>query len=207
MATTTKKKTTAPKTAPKSTPKTDTKVESAPKEQEKADELKLTDVTPGTPKIGDDALIRVKSNVFGELVYVNKRNGEVTKWANNGDIQTLEMGALRAMRANSIAFFANQWIIPIGFDDENADKYKVGDIFKALYITQYYKDFIDPADYVTICSWTPAQIKEKVPLMSDGAKANLAVALNDYIEKGVLDSLRAIKTFEEVLMCDLKNPE
>lgn len=197
MATTTaKKKTTAAtKTAP------------AVKDPKKEDGLGLTDVTPGTPKLGDDVLVRVKSNVFGELIYENKRTGEVTKWANCGDIQTLDMGALRSMKANAVAFFINQWVVPIGFDDENADKYKVGDIYKALYITQYYKDFIDPADYRAICSWTPEQIKEKVPLMSEGARANLAVALNDYIEKGVLDSLRAIKTFEEVLGCDLKNPE
>ena len=39
------------------------------------------------------------------------------------------------------------------------------------------------------------------------AKAKLVVVLNTYIEKGILDSLKAIKTFEEVLGCDLKRPD
>lgn len=44
-------------------------------------------------------------------------------------------------------------------------------------------------------------------MLSKGAKGKLVVALNTYIEKGVLDSLKAIKTFEEVLGCDLARPE
>ena len=39
------------------------------------------------------------------------------------------------------------------------------------------------------------------------AKVNLAVALNTYIEKGILDSLKRIKAFEEALGCELKMPE
>ena len=103
--------------------------------------------------------------------------------------------------------FTNQLVIITGFADENAEKYEVADIYKALYITQYYKDILDSTNYDEICSWTPAEIKQKVPMLSKGAKGKLVVALNTYIEKGVLDSLKAIKTFEEVLGCDLARPE
>jgi hypothetical protein len=44
-------------------------------------------------------------------------------------------------------------------------------------------------------------------MMSAEAKVNLAVALNTYIEKGILDSLKRIKAFEEVLGCDLRVAE
>ena len=111
------------------------------------------------------------------------------------------------MKNGAIKFFANQLVIITGFADENAEKYEVADIYKALYITQYYQDVLDPADYEEICSWTPVVIKQKVPMLSKGAKGKLVVALNTYIEKGVLDSLKAIKTFEEVLGCDLMRPE
>jgi hypothetical protein len=43
--------------------------------------------------------------------------------------------------------------------------------------------------------------------MSAEARVNLVVALNTYIEKGILDSIKRIKAFEEVLDCDLKIPE
>ena len=98
-------------------------------------------------------------------------------------------------------------VIITGFADENADTYTTADIYKALMIGQYYKDLIEPSDYAAVCAWEPEDIKKKVSLMSTEAKANLAVALNTYIEKGILDSLKRIKAFEEVLGCELKIPE
>lgn len=176
----------------------------APEEEEKLD---LKKVTPGTVRIDDNAVVNVKSNVFGELVYVDGRSREETRWDRCGSVQQMSFGSLRSMKASAISFFKNQWVIMTGFADENAEKYTAADIYKALFVTQYYKDLIEPSDYESVCSWSPAEIKQKVSLMSAESKANLVVALNIYIKKGILDSLKRIKTFEEVLGCELEMPE
>ena len=163
----------------------------------------LSDTTDGAVKIDDYAVINVKSNVFGKLIYIDKRTGEEITWSTCGAVQPVSFGTLRNMKMSSLAFFKNQWVIPFEFADENAEKYTPADIYKALFIAQYYKDLIEPSDYTQVCSWTPDEIRQKVSMMSKEAKGNLAVALNTYIEKGILDSLKRIKTFEEVLGCDL----
>jgi len=168
------------------------------------EKINLKKVSDGAVKIDDHAVINVKSNVFGQLGYTNKRSGAKTSWPRCGSVQPMSFGELRDMKASDIAFFENQWIIIVGFADEHAEKYTTADIYKALYITHYYKNLVEPSDYIEICSWSPNEIREKVALMSSAAKSNLVVALNTYIEKGILDSLKAIKTFEEVLGCDLR---
>lgn len=169
--------------------------------------LDLQRTSQGIVRIDDSALINVKSNVFGELYFIDPVTREKIIWPQCGEILPIPLATLRHMKTGAAKFFTNQLVIITGFADENADKLEVADIYKALYISQYYKDILDPTDYDDICGWTPDVIKQKVPVLSAGAKGKLVVALNTYIEKGVLDSLKAIKTFEEVLGCDLKRPE
>lgn len=166
--------------------------------------IDLADTTKDSAKvIPDSALVNVRSNVFGILTFKSRRNGEMIVWDNCGEVQQVSMGTLRSIKTEVIDFFKEQWLLPLGFADENAEIFKPADIYKQLYIAQYYKNYLDPSDYRTLCEMTPEQIKEQVGLMSESAKLNLIVALNTYIEKGVLDSLRAIKAFEEALGCNL----
>ena len=157
--------------------------------------------------ISDSSLINIKSNTFGELFVIDPITREEISFPECGSVQTVTMGFLRHLKTGAVKFFSNQMFIIIGFADENADKYSVEDIYNALYISQYYKDYLDPSDYDVICSWSPEEIRRKVPLLSAGAKQKLVVAVNTYIEKGLLDSLKAIKTFEEVLGCELRGLE
>ena len=197
MATTTKKKTT--------TPKVDMSDVIVPCEE--TTELDLTKTTAGTVRIDDTALINVRSNVFGELIFVDTVTKEKISWHQCGEVLQMPLSTLRHMKNGAVKFFTNQLVLITGFADENAEKFEVADIYKALYISQYYKEILDPTNYDDICNWKPAEIKEKVSVLSGGAKAKLVVVLNTYIEKGILDSLKAIKTFEEVLGCDLMRPE
>lgn len=169
--------------------------------------IDVSKVSEKKAEISDSAMINVRSNVFGELFYVDPVTKEEVSWPQCGDTQVLTMSALRHMKTGAIKFFVNNLVLITGFADANADKFEVADIYKSLGIQQYYKNYLDPTDYENICSWSPAEIRSKVELMSQGAKQQLIVALNTYIEKGVLDSLRAIKTFEEVLDCELGRPE
>lgn len=157
--------------------------------------------------IPDSARINVKSNVFGTLYFESKRMGETIEWGRCGEVQTTTLAVLRNMKMEAPRFFKDQWVIIVGFADSNKDKFEVADIYQALFITQYYKNIVEPSDYTEICSWSPDEITERVPLMSEGARENLAVALNTYIEKGVLDSIKAIRAFEKALGCSLWRKE
>ena len=164
--------------------------------------LDLSDTTADV-KIDDSTLIRVKSNTFGELIYVNHRTQEKTVWSQCGDVQTMSMADLRAMKANQIAFFENQWIVILGVEDGSECKAKPADIYKVLAIGRYFTNLVEPADFNEICNWDESEIEDRVSLLSDGAKNNLIVALNEYVEKGILDSVKKIKAFEKALNCEL----
>lgn len=171
------------------------------------EKLDLSKTTDGQIRLDDSVSVDVKSNVFGKLTYIDKKTQDEVVWNRCGESNPMTIGMLRSMKATQVNFFKNQWIIITGFADGNDNEYTTADIYKALMIGQYYQDLIEPSDYQTVCSWTPEEIKKKVSLMSAEAKVNLAVALNTYIEKGILDSLKRIKAFEEVLGCELKIPE
>ena len=171
------------------------------------EKLDLTKTTEGQIRLDDSVVVHVKSNVFGKLTYVDKRTQEEVVWPRCGEVMPMTIGLLRNMKATASNFFKNQWIIITGFADDLADVYSTADIYKVLMIGQYYQDLIEPSDYATLCSWSPEEIKRSVSMMSSESKINLAVALNTYIEKGVLDSVKRIKAFEEALGCELKIPE
>lgn len=157
-------------------------------------------------KLDDSVLISVKSNTFGGLLFVNPRTGDKTEWSGCGDVQTLTMGDLRAMKGTQRAFFENQWIFIVGVNEPGYDDVTAEDIYKNLMVTQYYKNILDPDNYTEIFSWEPHLIKETISMMSDGAKMNLVVAANTCIEDGTLDSLRKIQVLEECLGCELTKP-
>lgn len=151
-------------------------------------------------KLDETMLINVKSNTFGKLVYVNHRTGERTIWSNAGDIQTMALSELRAMKANQSSFFANQRIVIESTENEEVTP---NDVYKALAVAQYYTNLVESTDFTKINSWTVAQIPEKVAKLTESGKLNLVTALNEYIEEGKLDSVKKIKAFEEALNCEL----
>lgn len=154
--------------------------------------------------LDDTVLIKVKSVFFGRVVYVNRRSRETTVWEKTGDVQLMPFGELRIMKAEQVAFFKNQWLLIIGVADGEKCNATPAEICDKLAITQYYKNFINPEDFHALCDMSADNIKEQVSLMSDAAKDNLIVALNDFIKDGTLDSIRKIKVFEEVLGCSLR---
>ena len=171
------------------------------KKMDKIGEVTLGEKT-GSP-VQDNLLVRVKSNVFGKLIYINKRNGEKTVWDGVGDVQIMTIGDLRMMRAEQNAFYRNQWILILGPMDGSGEGITCADIYDALGIKQYYANYIDPSDLSGIISWDDAEIEERVSMLSRAQRDNLIVALNTYIENGRLDSIRKIRTFEKALGVEL----
>lgn len=156
-------------------------------------------------KIEDGASIKVKSGFYGVLHYKNPRSGEKFIWQHIGDIQFLSMSDLRAMKAQNVGYFKNQWLVIMGVSDDSNSKATPADIYKALAIDIYYKNFIDPNTFSDVCSWNNDDIVEKISMLSEEARKNLIVALNGFIEDGTLDSRKKIKVFEQALNCELQN--
>lgn len=158
-------------------------------------------------KLDDTVLVNVKSNTYGQLFFRNPRTGDATEWSHFGDTQTLTMGDLRAMKGSHRAFYENQWIYILGIEDSGYEDVTPDDIYKTLMVSQYYKNVLDPDNFHQIFSWSEAKIRERVAMMSSGAKLNLVVAANTAVQNGTLDSLKKIKTLEDVLGCELDRPE
>lgn len=158
-------------------------------------------------KLDDTVLINVKSNTYGTLFFRNPRTGDTTEWSHFGDVEQLTMGDLRAMKGTQRAFYENQWIYIMDVEDEGYEDVTADDIYKALMVSQYYKSILDPDNFDQIFSWPEAKVKERITMMSSGAKMNLMVAANTAIKSGKLDSLKRIKVLEELLGCELDRPE
>ena len=152
--------------------------------------------------IGDNVLVLVQSGFYGKLVYMSRKSGDMVIWENPGDVQIMSMRDLREMKAEQVGFFKNQWVIILSVADGEKCKATSEDIYRSLIVSQYYENFINPSDFEEVCGWDDATLRQRVPLMSQGAKDNLAVALNGFINDGKLDSIKKIKLFAEVLNCD-----
>lgn len=166
-------------------------------------DLKLDSKDVKPVKLEESTLVKVKSNVFGTLYYRNSKTGEETEWSMCGEIQSMTIGDLRAMKATQSSFFSNQWVVILGLDDGEDSSITPAEVYKTLGITKYYLNLIEPSNFEQILSWDVNTIATKVSFLSEGAKRNLVVALNEYIEKGLLDSITRIKAFEKALQCDL----
>lgn len=154
--------------------------------------------------IPEDTAIKVKSGFYGKLHYKNLITKEKVVWERQGEEQIMTLRELRAMRTAQPAFYKNQWIIIVGIADGEDCEATPYDIYKALAVTEYYKDFIDPSNFDIVCDWNETEINERIALMSPGTKENLIVALNGFIKSGRLDSIRKIKAFEKALDCELR---
>jgi len=174
-------------------------------ENETAD-IDFKDTTPGI-KIDDNVLIKVKSNVFGQLVYRNFQTGDRIEWAMCGEAQDVTMADLRAMKASQAAFFRNQWVIILGVAESSECQARPADIYRALGIVKYYENLVDPSNFNDLCSWPENEIAERVSLLTPGAQENLTIALNEYVKRGALDSVRRIRAFEKALGCKLSRPD
>lgn len=154
-------------------------------------------------KLDDTLRVIVQSNVHGGLLFINQRTGDKTEWDRFGDKQTLTMGDLRSMKGSQRAFFENNWIFVESVDEAGYEDVTPEDVYKALMVTQYYKDSLTPNNFHELFRMSPDELRKSIHRMSADAKTNLIVAANDGIRNGSLDSLRVIQTIEDALGCEL----
>lgn len=159
-------------------------------------------------KLTDDVKVRVKSNYYGTLMFTPKSTGSTVVWRTPGEVQTLKISDLREMRIRCSSVFKNQWVVILGVALYEECDATAEDICKALEVEDFYKNFIEPTDFVELCNVNETELAERIKMLTPGARSNLIVALNSYIKNGTLDSLKRIKLFEKLLECELyKNEE
>ncbi len=149
----------------------------------------------------------VKSNVFGELIYINDRTGDQIVWENYGDEQVLSAKDIRDMKAKQQSFFKEGWISIIDSSCVNFDEYTLKDVYDALQIGRYYADDLVSFDLDTVFTLSEDALKKKVANMSNTVKRTVIIRANDKIRDGSLDSIKKVKLLEEVLGCELTSPE
>lgn len=167
--------------------------------------MATTNVKKSAVKITDDMICNVASACFGGLIYVDPRTREKIEWEDYGVTQQIPFEMLRTMKMNYVKFFKNNWVVIKGVEDE--PDITPADVYRALHVEQFYRNIIDPDNFESVCAWKESEIEERVKLLTPGARQNLTVALNTFIENGTLDSVRKIKAFEKALGCELSLPE
>lgn len=158
--------------------------------------------TKQQPKITDNTLIKVKNGVFGRLIFVSRRNGNTIRWDTQGDIQYVTFSELLEIRNQSIGFYKDQMLIVLGIAEQDECKATVEDIYNALGVREFYKNFIDITDFHTVCGWDISEIPERIAMLSPAVKQNLIVAINQFIKDGTLDSRKKIRAFATALNCE-----
>ncbi len=154
-------------------------------------------------KITDNTEICVTSMFSGKLRFTNSRTGESYIWSRRGEALDLTVSDIKDMRSKQVLFFDNQWVRIGDGVDEDGNTIPSHEIIKALRLEHYYKNFIDPDNFDELCSIKTEDIENRVSMLTDGAKENLTVALNDYIKSGRLDSISKVRAFEKALGCSL----
>ena len=196
------KSTTASKT-------TNNKTEDKKVVEKTVEKVETKNITKKKLRLDDNVLISVKSNRFGELIYINHKTGDETRWENFGDVQPLSVGDLRAMKAKQLTFFKENWITIEGIEDadDDYDDVEIEEIYEALQISQYYDEYLCPKDINKVFNWTTDEMKNKIPRMTKSVRESILVRANELIKLNILDSMSKVKALEEVLGCELTSSE
>ena len=155
----------------------------------------------------DNDEVVVRSNVFGELIYINDRNGDQIIWENCGEEQVLSVRDIRDMKAKQHSFFKEGWISITDSPDVDFEEYTMKEVYDALQIGRYYNDNLVSFNIDDIFVMSEDALRKKISTMSEGIKRSIVVRANEKIIDGSLDSLKKVKLLEEVLGCELTSPE
>ena len=160
-------------------------------------------------KLDDNVSLLVSSNIFGELIYINHKTGDKYTWENMGDVQSLYVSDIRAMKSNQRKFLEQNWIVIDGIADtsEEYEGVDVTEIYEALQISNYYKNFLCPSNLNDVFNWSVEDIRNKVPKMPVSTRETIAIRANELIKAGIIDSIAKVKVLEEVIGCELASED
>ena len=148
--------------------------------------------------------IIVKSNMFGNLIFINEKNGNKVVWNALDDIQYLTVEDIKYMRSNQTLFFEKNWIKLIGIEDEEYKDVTIEQLYKLLGISKYYKvkQFTDELD--KIIDLDENNLSSKIDEMNDNEKnlfKNYVLNIKEYYIQKL--SYGVIKTLNQKLGLEL----
>lgn len=155
----------------------------------------------------DHVRIRVRSNQYGRLVFVNSRTRERTFWENINDEQDMTVADLRDMKANARRFFEEPWVSIGEILTPGYESLTHKDVLELLGVTRYYEQSTRPEYLSSAIDWDLDTILNEVPKMKLGTRENLVVAVGEAIRAGKLNALDRIRAWEKVLKCTLLDAE
>lgn len=161
---------------------------------EEIQEIKTINKTPIIKEKRDlSEMILVKNNTQGKLVYVSKRNaGYEIEWDCFGSDNYMELSELVSMRNSYPRYFQDCWVV---IDDKSVIEY--------LGVEKYYENMIDMSNFDDIFSQTPSQLIKTLGKLPETMKKSVSKRAKQLINTGELDSIKIIKTIEEILKVDL----
>jgi len=141
----------------------------------------------------DNDLIMCKSITAGEYLYVGDKSKNLYSWITDGDEVGVEYADLiSAIRTKKPCIFKPRVII---MDDDILSNYpEVQEIYNSL----YSKD-----DLKEILKLSPAKMREVISKLPDGAKDSIKTIAITSIDNGELDSIRTVKTIDEIFGTDM----
>ena len=147
-----------------------------------------------TAKITNESMVECKNGTHGNLFYASTRNpGYTVEWTEFGEVQEMDYAELLVMRGSQPRFFRDNWIL---IEDAN--------VLRKLGVERYYKNALTTENFDEVFKWTPDEIREKVPKMSEGMRDSIRIRAKEMLKADQLDSRAMIKALNDVLDCDLE---
>lgn len=147
-----------------------------------------------TVKITNETMVECRNGTHGNLFYASNRNpGYTVEWTEFGEMQELEYAELVNMRGSQPRFFRDNWIL---IEDAN--------VLHKLGVERYYKNALTTENFDEIFKWTPEDVREKVPKMSDGMRDSIRIRAKELLKVDGIDSRSMVKALSDALGCDLE---
>ena len=142
--------------------------------------------------VDPEQYVTVRNGFHGRLVYRSKRTGEKFVWEQFGDEQDMTLRELKNAKNSSKKFFASNWFM---FDEQWIPDY--------LGVGKLYKYAISIDGFDDIFNLSPAELKKRIGLLSDGQRKSVRYRAIELIKSGDIDSLKTIGALEDALGVEL----
>lgn len=180
--TTKTKKTTNKKTTKTVEPTVEETIEEVKHVKEKAPEKAKK------KKVDLDTLVSCRNITDGQLIYISRKTGLQTLWANYGDEEFIDVAELLTMKASQPKFLTEPWLI---IDDD--------DVIEYLGLKHLYSKIFDLDDIDTFFDVSVDEMKTILDKIPNGIKESIITRARKKIEDETLYDTRKIRLLEEKL--------
>lgn len=151
-----------------------------------------------TKRIPLDTIVPVLCNTVGGAIYISKKSGDVTEWAEYGSVEYLSLSELSTMKNTHRRFFTDNWIVL-----EDTDEYTKEELYDFLKVSEYYENVVTFDEVEKLLSSTKEDVLKRIPLLSKGMKETVAVIAdrklkNNELDKNLVDALQETLGFQFV---------